>query len=64
MQEAQLRPLLGEPRSHMPRNRRNENIKQKEYCDKVSKDLKCGEGKTMKKKTPEWEERAHINNYR
>ena len=32
--------LVGELRSHMPRGQKNQNIKQKQYCNKFNKDLK------------------------
>ena len=37
MQEVQVQSLVGELRSHMSRG---QNMKQKQYCNKFSKDLK------------------------
>ena len=40
MQGVRVRSLVREPRSHMPRGQNNQNIKQKQYCNKFNKDLK------------------------
>ena len=40
MQGVRVRSLVGELRSHMPRGQKN--IKQKQYCNKFSKDFKNG----------------------
>ena len=40
MQGVQIRSLVGELRSHMPRGQKNKNIKQKQYCSKFNKDFK------------------------
>ena len=35
-----VRSLVGELRSHMPHGQKNQNIKQKQYCNKFNKDFK------------------------
>ena len=47
MQEVQVQSLVGELRVHMPHGK-NQNIQQKQYCDKFNKDFKNG---TYKKKS-------------
>ena len=42
MQGVRVRSLLRELRSHMPRGQENQNIKQKQYCNKFNKDFKSG----------------------
>ena len=42
MQGVPVRSLVRELRSHMPCSPRNQNTKQKPYCNKFSKDLKEG----------------------
>ena len=41
MQGVQVQPLVGELRSHMP-HQKKQNIKQKQYCNKFNKDFKNG----------------------
>ena len=40
MQGVWVRSLVGELRSHMPHGQKNQNIKQKQYCNKFNKDFK------------------------
>ena len=40
MQGRQVRSLVRELRSHMAHGQENQNIKQKQYCNKFNKDLK------------------------
>ena len=40
MQGVQVGSLVAEPTSHAPRSQKTENIKEKQYCDKFSKDFK------------------------
>ena len=42
MQGVQVQSLVGELRSPMPRGQKNQNIKQKQYCNKFNKDFKNG----------------------
>ena len=48
----QLRSVVGELRSHMSWGQKNQNIKQKQYCNKFNKDFKNGphQKKILKKK--------------
>ena len=39
MQGLQVRSLVGELRSHMPQSQKNQNMKQKQYCNKFNKDF-------------------------
>ena len=41
MQEVQVQSLIGELGSHMPCGQ-NQNIKQRQYCNKFNKDFKTG----------------------
>ena len=51
MQGVQVQSLVGELRSHMPCGQKNQNIKQKQCCNKVNKDFKNRSyQKTFKKK--------------
>ena len=43
--------LVGELRSHIPRGPKNQNIKQKQYCNKFDKGFKNGPQKNLKKNT-------------
>ena len=45
----QVWSLVGQLGSHMPHSQKNQNIKQKQYCNKFSKDLKNGSRKKKKK---------------
>ena len=42
MQGVWVRSLVGELRSHMPLSQKNQNIKQKQYCNKFNKNFKNG----------------------
>ena len=42
MQRMQVPSLVRELRSHTPHGQKNQNIKQKQYCNKLSKDFKNG----------------------
>ena len=42
--------LVGELKSHMPCGQKNQNIKQKQYCNKFSKDFKNGPHQKKKSK--------------
>ena len=42
--------LIGELRSHMASQPKNQNIKQKQYCKKFNKDFKNGPHQKKKKK--------------
>ena len=42
MQGVQVPFLAGELRSHMPHGQKNQNTKQKQYCNKFNKDFKDG----------------------
>ena len=42
MQGAQVRSLVRELRSHIPPGQKNQNVKQKQYCNKFNKDFKNG----------------------
>ena len=50
MQGVQVGSLVGELRSHMAYCPRNQNIKQKQYCNKFNKDFKNGPHQGEKKK--------------
>ena len=50
MQGVQVQSLIGELRSHMPCGQKNQNIKQKQYCNKFNKDLKKKKRSISKKK--------------
>ena len=51
MQGVQVQSLVGELRPHMPQGQKNQNAKQKQYCDKFNEDSKNGLH-WKKKKTP------------
>ena len=42
VQGVKVRSLVREIRSHMPQEQKNQNIKQKRYCNKFNKDFKNG----------------------
>ena len=42
MQEVQVSSLIGELRYHMSLGQKNQNIRQKQYCNKFNKDFKNG----------------------
>ena len=48
MQAVRVRSLVGEVRTHMPHGQKNQNIKQKQCCNKFNKDFK--KWSTLKKK--------------
>ena len=55
MQEVQAQCLVGELRSHMPwgQKKNQQNIKQKQYCNKFIKNFKNGQHQKKKKKEEE-----------
>ena len=62
MQGVRVRSLVGELRSHVPHGQKNQNIKQKQYCNKFNIVFKIGphQKKILKKKTKQqpWDSRT------
>ena len=56
--EGQGSVLVREPRSHMPCDQKNPNIKLKQYCNKLNKDFKKGPHQKKKKKEEEDEAKS------
>ena len=54
MQGVWVQSLVGEQRSHIPHGQRNQNIKQKKYCNKFNKDFKNGPSQKNKLSSPRW----------